>query len=164
MHNFAVLLWWPLCCSLTKNPNHRHGGLLSQAHPSGSRPLEDICTSSVAPGSFWHAAEGAGITHQHWADWGADWPWGQWRRVASRGVLLSNPVMDTHTGAGGWPVISKVLWRLMGHDEASAPVFIPLSLGMLEVVSECQELLAIAHFWCQLPRIYNCPLPSTQIF
>lgn len=105
-----------------KNPNHRHGGLLSWTHPSGSRPLEDICTSSETPGSFWHVTEGASITHQCRANWGADWPQGQWRRAASRAELLSNPVMDTHVAAATWPAVSEVLQQLMGHDEASDQV------------------------------------------
>lgn len=25
-------------------------------------------------------------------------------------------------GAGSWPAVSEVLWQLMGHDEAGAPV------------------------------------------
>lgn len=160
MHNFAVLLWWSRCSSLTKQPNHRHEGLLSWAHPSASRPLEDICTSSVAPCSFWHAAEGEGITHQRRANWGADWPEGQWRRAASRAALLSNPVMDTHMGAGGWPMFSWGPIAVDGTPPDRRPGFILLSLGMLEGVSECQRLLPAAHFWCQLPKIYNCHLPA----
>lgn len=109
-----------------KNPNHRHGGLLSWAHPSGSRPLEDICTSSVAPGSFWHAAEeqasptrtGPIEVQIDQRDSEEGQPAGQ----RSCQMLLSDPVMDTHVGAGSWPTVSEVLQQLMGHDEAGALV------------------------------------------
>lgn len=133
-----------------KKPNHRHGGLLSWAHPSGSRPLEDICTSSVAPGSFWHAAEGAVFTHQCRANWGADWPEGQWRRAASRAVLLSNPVMDTHVGVGSWPKVPEVLWQLMGHDEAGALVLFFCPWGC------CRVYQSVRGYWLQHTSSVNC--------
>lgn len=129
MHNFAVLLWRSLRFSPTKTQNHRHGGLLSWAHPSGSRPLEDICTSSVAPGPFWHATEKAGITQRCRANWSVDWPKGQWRRAASGAVLLSSQVMDTHVADASWPGVPEVLQQLMGHDEAGALVSFLCPLG-----------------------------------
>lgn len=51
MHNFVLIVVVSVLLA-DKTPNHRRGGLLSWAHPSGSRPVEDICTSSVAVGSF----------------------------------------------------------------------------------------------------------------
>lgn len=68
-------------------------------------------------------------------------------------ALLSHAVMDARVGAGSWPTFLEVLLQLMGHDEAGALVQFFCPRG----VSECQRAWAAAHFWCQLPTIYNCP-------
>lgn len=141
-----------------QNPKPQAWGLLSLVHQSGSRPLEDICTSSVAPGSFWHATEGPGFTHQRR---------GQLRCRSTRGTVKKGdqqgrtPVKtsDGHPCSSCWLAYS--FWAPVAIDGARGgrgPGFILLSQRRLEAVSECQQLLTIAHFWCQLPTLHNCSL------
>lgn len=109
-----------------------------------------------------------GITHQTRANWGADWPEGQWRRAASRAALLSNAPVRSSDGhpCGGWS-LAYGFWgptAIDGTWRGRRPGFILLSLGMLEGVSECQRLLTPAHFWCQLPTLYNYPVITVHTY
>lgn len=118
---------------------------------------EDICTSSVAPGSFWHATEGTGFTHQHR---------GQLRCRLTRGTVKKGnqqgrtvKTSDGHPCSSCW--LAHGFWGLLAIDGTwggRGPGFMLLSLRRLEGVSECQRRLTIAHFWCQLPPLHNCPL------
>lgn len=59
--------------------------------------------------------------------------------------------------AGLWFLRSYSNWWDMTRQ---APWFYSFVPGDVEGVSECQQLLAAAHFWCQLTTIYNCPFPA----
>lgn len=106
---------------------------MSWAHPSGSRPLEDICTSSVAPGTFFDMRQENRLHPP--APEPIEVQIEQWKRSTlvgqrSRQAALPHPMMDG-------PVFSEVLQQLMEHDEAGAPVALLLSLGLFQGVSDC---------------------------
>lgn len=81
-------------------------------------------------------------------------------RAVSRAVLLSNPVMDTHVGAGSQPGVSEVLQRLMDmmRQEHWFHSFVPRDVGGSITMSEalgCSTLLVSTAYDIQLTLV--CP-------
>ncbi len=125
MHNSAESLWWPFYWPQTKASAR---GLLSWTHPSASRPLEDICTSSVLQAQWGLTCDRrnrALPTSSSGADWGR-----------ARGSAPVNPC-DRRTRRS-----RSVGWLMC---EGSRPLcvgsaLLSLCFCMLEGVSTCWSL------------------------